>query len=85
MTLRLVHGDNVEKLEVSNLLDIASCARKFAGEIEAGEHGDITSVTVLIETATSLHRESWGEMPTGYELIGMLETAKMSVLADSEE
>lgn len=47
--------------------------------------GDVVSVTLLIETSIGLARHTWGEVPTGYELIGLLETAKMAVLADNED
>jgi hypothetical protein len=57
-------------------------ARRFADEVEQGLHGDVTQVTVLIETADKLTRESWGEMPSGYELMGILEAAKLSVFRD---
>lgn len=80
MSLKLV-TDN-PTVEISNLATIADAARKFADELDAGEHGDVTSVTVLIETVGTLGRETWGEVPTGYELVGMLEVAKLGVLDD---
>ena len=80
MTLKLV-TDN-PTVEISNISTIADAARKFADELDAGEHGDVTSVTVLIETVGTLSRETWGEVPTGYELVGMLEVAKLGVLDD---
>jgi hypothetical protein len=57
-------------------------AGRFADEVEQGKHGDVTQVTVLVETADKLTRESWGEMPSGYELMGILEAAKLSVFHD---
>ena len=81
----VVDNTNVETIPVENINDIAAMARKFADEIEAGEHGDVTSVTVLIETAGSLHRESWGEMPSGYELMGLLEAAKLAVFSEDDD
>ena len=78
----VIDNTNVETIPISNLMDIGGCARRFADDVDAGKHGDVTSVTILIETATGLHRESWGEMPTGYELMGILEAAKLAVFTD---
>ena len=79
--MRLV-VDNVSAIPVGNLQDVAGMARRFAERIEAGEFGDVTRVTLLIENGEMQQRESWGDMPTGYELMGMLDAAKMAVFAD---
>ena len=67
----VVDNSNVETIPVGNLQDIAGMARRFAEDVDEGKHGDITSVTLLIETGDGLKRESWGEMPSAYEIMGM--------------
>jgi len=79
----VIDNTNVETIPVGNLMDVAEMARRFADDVDAGKLEDVVSVTLLIETSTGLARETWGEIPTGYELIGMLETVKMAVLADN--
>jgi len=84
MSLKLVTDNTVAELGVCNLQDIATCARRFADEVEAGEHGDVVQVTVLIETVDRLKRESWGEMPSGYELMGIFQAATLAVFSETD-
>lgn len=78
----IVDNTNIETIPVGNLMDIGEMARRFAEDVDTGQIGDVVSVTLLIETNEGLMRETWGEIPTGYELIGMLETVKLGVLRD---
>lgn len=81
----VIDNTNVETIPVGNLMDIAGMARRFADDVDSGKLGDVASVTLLIESSAGLARETWGEVPTGYELIGLLETAKMGVWADNAD
>ena len=78
MTLRLVHDDNVEKLEVSNLLDVASCAREFGDEVEAGKFGHVRCAIVILDTADGMHQVQWGESVSMFEALGMLNAAAIT-------
>jgi hypothetical protein len=82
MKLVVDNDSNVEPIPIGNLMDIAGEARRFADEVESGSLGDVVSVTLLIESSDGLSRHTWGEVPSGYELIGMLETVKMAIIAD---
>jgi hypothetical protein len=75
--LKLVHDDNVEKLDIYNFQDIAACARKFADQLEAGEQGEPTRLIVVVETSDGLTVSVWGENVNGYGLVGLLEAAKL--------
>ena len=77
MSLKLVHDDNVEKLEISNLLDIAGCAREFADDVEAAKFGHIRCALVILDTADGMHQIQWGESISQFEAIGLLEVAKV--------
>jgi hypothetical protein len=79
MSLKLVHDDsvNIEKLDVYNFQDIAGCARRFADQLEAGEQGEPSRIIVVAELPEGLAINVWGENVNGYELVGMLEAAKL--------
>lgn len=72
----VVDNSNIETIPVGNLMDIAGMARRFADDADNGKLGELVSVTLLIETDTGMMRETWGEIPTRFELIGMLEVVK---------
>ena len=79
MTLKLVHDDaDVIPLDVYNFQDIAGCARRFADQLEAGEQGPEPSrVVVLLDTPDGIALCVWGEVANGFELMGLLEAAKL--------
>lgn len=72
-----VVGDNVEKLEVRNLMDIPAMARGFADDLEAGDYGEVERVIVVIDTPDGLRTLGWGESVSNYEAIGILEAGKI--------
>ena len=69
--------DNVSTLPVSNLMDIAAMARKFADDIEAGEYGEVQRVLVVADCGDGMHQFGWGESVSMYEALGILEAAKI--------
>lgn len=77
MALKLVHDDSIEVLSVYNFRDIADCARRYADQLEAGEQGEPTRVIVIAELPDDLTISVWGENVSGYEVVGMLEAAKL--------
>jgi hypothetical protein len=78
MALKLIHDEgNVERLDVYNFQDIADCARRFADQLEAGEQGEPSRLIVVSETSGGLTLSVWGENVNGYELVGLLEAAKL--------
>jgi hypothetical protein len=74
MTLKLV--DNVEPLPVYNFQDIASCARRFADQLQAGEQGEPIRAIMVLQLPDGIALSVWGENTTGFELLGILEAAK---------
>ena len=80
MSLRLV--PNVSELPVNNLNDIAAMARKFADAVEAGEFPDLGSATLVLDGTEGILTLHWGDCPTRYEAIGILETAKQVLVQD---
>lgn len=83
MTLKLVHdASNVEELPIDNLMDLGGVARKLGQRLDEGAFGDVITVVTLICTADGLAIHSWGENPSGYELMGMFESAKLQVFAE---
>ena len=80
MSLKLVHDDsvNIEKLDVYNFQDIAGCARRFADQLETDEEGPRPSrVVVILDTPEGIALCVWGENANGYEMVGILESAKL--------
>lgn len=75
MGLKLV--DNVSELPVYNFQDIAACARKWADQLELGEQGDVTRAVVVLDTPDGLAICVWGDNVNGYEMVGLLEAAKL--------
>jgi len=76
--VKLVHdADNLVSLDVYNFQDIAGCARRFAEQLEAGSQGDVTRVIAVIETPEGITLGMWGDETNGYELVGILEAAKL--------
>ena len=69
--------DNVSTLPVSNLMDIAAMARKFADDIEAGEYGEVQRVLVVADCGDGMHQFGWGESVSMYEALGILDAAKI--------
>jgi hypothetical protein len=75
--------DNVAELPVCNLNDIAGMARKFAGDLESGTHGEAMRVIVILHRPdNSMALFGWGENATDMELMGTFEAAKLRVFAD---
>jgi hypothetical protein len=81
VTLKLV--SNIAELPVTNYADIAAMARKFADELEAGEHGTLHRAVLICQADdTSLSIHGWGESTSAYEMMGLFEAAKLNVFAD---
>ena len=76
MTLRLV-PDEPAKLDVYNFRDIADCARRWADQMEDGEQGEPTRIILVADLPGGLALSLWGENASGYEIMGILEAAKI--------
>lgn len=75
--MKLVHdADKPEKLDTFNYRDIPACLRMLADSIEKSENAP-NSVIVLTLFPEGLGQHVFGDNPTGYELIGALEVAKL--------
>jgi hypothetical protein len=78
MDIRLVHdASNVEPLDVYNFQDIAGCARRYADQLEAGEQGEPERVILVAILPDGIALSIWGENANGYEIVGILEAAKL--------
>jgi hypothetical protein len=78
MTLRLAHDSaDVIPLEIYNFQNIAACARKFADQLEAGELGDPSHIVLVSVQPDGIALSLWGDNATGYEIMGILEAAKL--------
>lgn len=86
MALKVViDNTNVEALQIYNFRDIADCARRFANELEAKEHGNVQRVIVVVQTDEGVGLNIWGEdAASGYEVSGILEAAQLRALDDDE-
>jgi hypothetical protein len=82
MTLKLVHDDSVV-VEMDEYANIAAMARKFADDVEAGEHPGLRTATILLEAGGYLTTVHWGHCPNRFEGIGMFEIAKTQIIADA--
>lgn len=76
MKLVVDNDTNIQELPVYNYSDIASCARRFGDELEAGKHGEPTRVILLLDKPTGLTVEYWGATANGLELMGLLSIAQ---------
>jgi hypothetical protein len=72
----VVDNSNVETLSIYNFKDLASCARKFADDLEAEKRGEPTRIVLVIDSPDGVAVDWWGETLNGYELLGLLEVAK---------
>jgi hypothetical protein len=72
MTLKVV-SDNTVQLPVYNYQDIAACARKWADQVEEG----IERVILVTVTSDGIGLNLWGQNTSGYEMVGILEAAKL--------
>jgi hypothetical protein len=79
MTLKLIYDEsNVEKLDIFNFQDIPGCARRFAQKLETEDDGPKPSrVVAILDTPEGIAICVWGDAATGYELVGLLEAAKL--------
>ena len=84
MKLELV-SDNSVVIELDEFQNIAAMARKFADEVEAGEHPGLRTATLLLESEGYVSLVHWGHLPSIVEGIGMLELAKAQIIADAVE
>jgi hypothetical protein len=81
MTLRVV-ADNTVALDVYNFKDIAACVRRFADQLEAGDHGEPARLVVVAQFSDGVTNFLWGEGADPYTIMGVLDAGKMSVFAD---
>jgi hypothetical protein len=77
MTLKLV--SNVEKLPVCNLDHLVSGAKELARRLEDGEYGEVISVITVIAKTDGLGVYTFGSKRNGYEMMGLLDSAKFSI------
>ena len=83
MTLRLVDASaEPAEPELSDAAYIVEMAIGFIAEIEAGEHPGAYRALVLIEREGGMRIEAWGRPTSPYEVIGLLEVAKLNVYAE---
>ena len=80
--IELAVDNTVTTLPVGNLNDIASMARRFADQVEAGEYSKPNRAIVIVERDDGLTILSWGQGLSAYELMGILEAAKLNVFAE---
>lgn len=78
-----VDNTNVIEIPCGNLMDIAGMARRFADDIDADTYGEPNRAIVIVETEEGLRILSWGENTTPYEMMGLLEAAKLTAFADN--
>ena len=71
----------VVPLPVGNLRDIASMARKFADEFEAGNYGNHVRALLVLE-GEGIEMFLWGDDLTNLAAIGILDCAKARVISD---
>lgn len=83
MALKLVHDANVATIPIANLNDLGGMARDLGERLDGNEFGDVVTIVTLIVTEDGLSIHSFGECPSGYELMGMFETAKLQCFADN--
>jgi hypothetical protein len=80
VTLTLVKSDNV--VQIYETCDIATMAREFADDIEAGHFPGATRVLALVQRDGGMTIVSFGEPVEAYEIIGLFEAAKFHAMAD---
>jgi hypothetical protein len=78
----VIDNENIAELPVANLNNIADMARKFADAVEAGEFSQLISATLVLEDGPDVVSFHWGDCPTRFEAIGLLEAAKQLILSD---
>lgn len=85
--LRLAVDNSVSTLPVANLKDLGGMARDLGKALDNNEFGNVVTLVTLIVTDDGLSIHSFGECPSGYELMSMFETAKLQCFAEgvSEE
>jgi hypothetical protein len=49
--------------------------------LRAGEFGNVSTVVTLIAGPDGLSIHSWGDAPSGYEMMGIFECAKLQCFA----
>jgi hypothetical protein len=81
VTLRLVEKNNVADFPISNLQDIAAMARRFADEL-GNEDSQVTRAVVVIDRQDGLRVEYWGQDANAFEIMGILDYAKLTIFAD---
>ena len=81
MGLRLV--TNNDEPGIPDYANIAEMLRQYAGEIEAGQYGDVICALLVLETPAKPLVLGCGENPTPYEVMGIFEAAKLHTLADT--
>ncbi|MGQ9370403.1 hypothetical protein [Azospirillum sp. ST 5-10] len=64
----------VVPLEVENAADVVAMAKRFAADLEAGEHGKPVSVAVLLESADGVRVFGWGAADT-LRMMGLFHVA----------
>jgi hypothetical protein len=82
MTVKIAVDNTVSELPIYNFKDIAACARKWADQLEAGEHGQPFRVIVVAQSDEGIAISGWGENTSAFELMGLFEAAKLRVFAD---
>jgi hypothetical protein len=82
--LRLAVDNNVETLPVGNLMDLGGMARDLGRRLDDGEYGNVTSIVTLVASDAGLAIHCWGENPSGYELMGIFEAAKLQAFAAAD-
>jgi hypothetical protein len=71
---------NVVQIARPSLLDVPAMLRKCADDMERGDYGEVSNALLIIDSATAIHTEQWGELMTCFGAIGLLEAAKLLTL-----
>jgi hypothetical protein len=67
---------NVVQLPTGNVQDLPAMARRFAEDLERGDYGEVNTILVVIDGPSTLEILNWGDNPTVFGAIGLLEVGK---------
>lgn len=83
LSIAVDNDSNVTELPVVNLANIADMARKFADAIDDGEFPLLETATLVLNDGGNVVTFHWGDCPTRFEAIGILEIAKLAIGYDA--
>jgi hypothetical protein len=81
--LAIDNESNVAPLPVYNVMDLGAMSRELGELFDEDAFGNVSSVVTLIVTDEGLRIKCSGENPSGYQLMGIFEAAKLQIFADN--